>query len=179
MYLAVCHPDTIAPGQHSSIVSVLYEIYKSYIIGLFLYCYILEWTRALNAREVSWRRVKWTRPSWTSGPAFCCLVSTCMFLSWLLCSCVRLCRMLGLPWAFFGPLPGLALRPILRVRRAILRLLAPGPETCDRPSPHRRQSTPQPYAYWRFARDSRKGWPDLHHAHLHRLCDPVPRNALP
>ena len=28
------------------------------------YVYILEWTRALNAREVSWRRVKWTRPSW-------------------------------------------------------------------------------------------------------------------
>ena len=29
------------------------------------------------------------------------LVYSC-FLSWLLCSCVLLCRMLGLPWAFFG-----------------------------------------------------------------------------
>ena len=43
-----------------------------------------------------------------SGLVFCCLVSTCIFLPWLLCSCVLLCRMLGLPWAFFGPLPGLA-----------------------------------------------------------------------
>ena len=46
-----------------------------------------------------------------SGLVFCCLVSTCIFLPWLLCSCVLLCRMLGLPWAFFGPLPGLSWDP--------------------------------------------------------------------
>ena len=37
-----------------------------------------------------------------SGLIFCCLVSACIFLPWLLCSCVLLCRMLGLPWAFLG-----------------------------------------------------------------------------
>ena len=31
---------------------------------------------------------------------------SCLHLPWLLCSCVLLCRMLGLPCAFFGPLPG-------------------------------------------------------------------------
>ena len=46
-----------------------------------------------------------------SGLVFCCLVSTCIFLPWLLCSCVLLCRMLGLPWAFFGPLPGFSWDP--------------------------------------------------------------------
>ena len=46
-----------------------------------------------------------------SGLAFCCLVSTCIFLPWLRCSCVLLCRLLGLPWAFFGPLPGLSWDP--------------------------------------------------------------------
>ena len=55
-----------------------------------------------------------------SGLVFCCLVSTCIFLPWRLRSCVLLCRMLGLPWAFFEPLLG----PILGLRRAILRLLA-------------------------------------------------------
>ena len=29
-----------------------------------IYLYILEWTRALNAREVSWSRLKWPRASW-------------------------------------------------------------------------------------------------------------------
>ena len=46
-----------------------------------------------------------------SGLVFCCLVSACIFLPWLLCSCVLLCGMLGLPWAFFGPLPGLSWDP--------------------------------------------------------------------
>ena len=43
-----------------------------------------------------------------SGLVFCCLASTCIFLPWPLCSWVLVCRMLGLPWAFFGPLPGLS-----------------------------------------------------------------------
>ena len=73
---------------------------------------------------VSWRRVKWPRSfvdpkrpfvsllsRLASGLVFCCLVSTCIFLPWLLCSCVLLCRMLGLPWAFLGPLPGLCWDP--------------------------------------------------------------------
>ena len=58
-----------------------------------------------------------SRPA--AGLVFCCLVSTCIFLPWLLCSCVLLCRMLGLPWAFLGPLLGFSW-----LRRAILRLLA-------------------------------------------------------
>ena len=53
-----------------------------------------------------------------SGLVFCCLVSTCIFLPWLLCSCVLLCRMLGLPWAFFGPLPGLSWDPFWKLLAA-------------------------------------------------------------
>ena len=38
--------------------------------------YILEWTRALNAREVSCRRLKWPRPSWIRQ-TFCTFVEPC------------------------------------------------------------------------------------------------------
>ena len=37
---------------------------------------ILEWTRALNAREVSCRRLKWPRPSWIRQ-TFCTFVEPC------------------------------------------------------------------------------------------------------
>ena len=38
--------------------------------------YRLEWTRALNAREVSCRRLKWPRPSWIRQ-TFCTFVEPC------------------------------------------------------------------------------------------------------
>ena len=38
--------------------------------------YILEWTRALNAREVRCRRLKWPRPSWIRQ-TFCTFVEPC------------------------------------------------------------------------------------------------------
>ena len=38
--------------------------------------YRLEWTRALNAREVSCRRLKWLRPSWIRQ-TFCTFVEPC------------------------------------------------------------------------------------------------------
>ena len=41
-----------------------------------IYIYILEWTRALNAREVSCRRLKWPRPSWIRQ-TFCTFVEPC------------------------------------------------------------------------------------------------------
>ena len=55
---------------------------------------ILEWTRALNAREVSCRRLKWPRPSWIRQ-TFCTFVEPCreaapcrsMHFSPLLSSC--------------------------------------------------------------------------------------------
>ena len=50
-----------------------------------------------------------------SGLVFCCLVSACIFLPWLLCTCVLLCRMLGL----FGASPGPLLGPILALWRAM------------------------------------------------------------
>ena len=47
---------------------------------------VLEWNRALNAREVSWRRVKWTRLR-ASEKSFCqFVVSSCLLLFPLVCS---------------------------------------------------------------------------------------------
>ena len=40
------------------------------------FLYRLEWTRALNAREVSCRRLKWPRPSWIRQ-TFCTFVEPC------------------------------------------------------------------------------------------------------
>ena len=40
------------------------------------FMYRLEWTRALNAREVSCRRLKWPRPSWIRQ-TFCTFVEPC------------------------------------------------------------------------------------------------------
>ena len=97
------------------------------------YIYILEWTRALNAREVSWIRARvfwayWLRKTFcqfvVSSCLWSCLLLSCLRLYLLalasLLLCVLLCRVLGLPRAFFGPLLG----PIFGLRKAILRLLA-------------------------------------------------------
>ena len=45
-------------------------------IYIYSYINILEWTRALNAREVSCRRLKWLRPSWIRQ-TFCAFVEPC------------------------------------------------------------------------------------------------------
>ena len=45
-------------------------------INVCINLYILEWTRALNAREVSCRRLKWPRPSWIRQ-TFCTFVEPC------------------------------------------------------------------------------------------------------
>ena len=57
----------------SGIIIVIIVIIVEYIC---IYIYILEWTRALNAREVSCRRLKWPRPSWIRQ-AFCTFVESC------------------------------------------------------------------------------------------------------
>ena len=45
-----------------------------------LFLYRLEWTRALNAREVSWIRVKWSLAQWLRK-TFCQFVETCRVIS--------------------------------------------------------------------------------------------------
>ena len=95
-------------------------------IYIYIYIIILEWTRALNAREVSWRRAKGLWAQWLRK-TFCqcvvssclwscllCLECTCVFSPWLLCSYLLLCRMFvspdpfwSLSWVSFGANVGL------------------------------------------------------------------------
>ena len=98
----------------------------------YIYIYILEWTRALNAREVSWIRAKRFWPYWlrktfcqfvVSSCLWSCLLLSCLHLYLLALASLLLCPLvsyagppLGLFWASPGPLLG----PILGLRTELL-----------------------------------------------------------
>ena len=83
--------------------------------------YRLEWTRALNAREVSCRRLKWPRPSWIRKDllSVCGIVlgSTAVSRHYLLACCG------GLLEASSAPLGGTSFGPLGGLRGLILTLL--------------------------------------------------------
>ena len=115
-----------------------------------VYIYILEWTRALNAREVSWICAKgfcakWLRKTFcqfvVSSCLWSCLLLSCLHLYLLALASLLLCPLvsyagppLGLFWASPGPLLGPMLG-ILRLLAAPEALGLPGPLPCCSGSP--------------------------------------------
>ena len=70
---------------------------KTVILFLYIFIYILEWTRALNAREVSWIRAKGFWASWLRK-TFCQLVVLSCHWSCLLLSPLVLSPLAWSPW---------------------------------------------------------------------------------
>ena len=98
----------VAPEDLLSVCCLVLPLVLSSVVLSPLVSSCLGFSALVSSCVVCWAS-PW--PRLASGLVFCCLVSACIFLPWLLCSCVLLCRMLGLPWAFFGPLPGLSWDP--------------------------------------------------------------------